>query len=75
MLEYIQNDEVDIKLARMGHLAFYDSKAKQVLLFGGQIAGDKFKQSSERLLQNDIVVYDYKTNSLVEHITFSEGVV
>jgi len=30
----------------MGHLAFYDFKEQQMILFGGQRSGDKYKQSS-----------------------------
>ena len=42
-LEYATNEEVGIKLARMGHLAFYDFKQQMMVLFGGQRSGDKYK--------------------------------
>ena len=57
----------------MGHLTFFDSKTKNIVLFGGQRSGDNFKSSNQRLLQNDVVIFDYKNNHIVEHITFSEG--
>ena len=35
-----------LPLARMGHLAFYEQGLENIVLFGGQKSGDKFKQTS-----------------------------
>lgn len=36
-------DTNNIVCARMGHLAFYDSFMDQIVIFGGQRSGDKYK--------------------------------
>ncbi len=36
-------DTKQILLARMGHLAFFDNNDQQMILFGGQRSGDKYK--------------------------------
>ena len=72
-LEYTANAEVEPALARMGHLAFCDHDSGRLILFGGSKSGDKYKQNAQRLLTNDIVIYDVKKRELLEHIQFSEG--
>lgn len=57
----------------MGHLCFYDSKIDKVLLFGGQRSGDKYKQTNQRLMMNDICIYNFKQGVIQEQILFSES--
>ena len=62
-------------LARMGHLTFCDHDSGLLILFAGSKCGDKYKQSAQRLLTNDIVIYDVRKGELLENIQFSEGTV
>ena len=61
-IEYSSNAETsNNSIARMGHLAFYDSYMDQILIFGGQRSGDKnIKQTNQRLMMNDVILYDHK---------------
>ena len=59
----------------MGSLAFHDHKQNNLILFGGQKIGDTYKKSASRLISNDIVIYDYKNNCMVDLIEYSEAAV
>jgi hypothetical protein len=54
-------DTNNVVVARMGHLAFFDSYLEQVIMFGGQRSGDKYKQTGQRMIMNDVVIFDHKT--------------
>jgi len=75
-IEYLANaDASSLIMARMGHLAFCDHESGVLILFAGSKSGDKYKQGAQRLLTNDIVIYDVKKRELLENIQFSEGTV
>lgn len=71
----LTSDFAQNMLARMGSLAFHDHKHGNLILFGGQKIGDTYKKSASRLISNDIVVFDYKSNCMVDLIEYSEAAV
>ena len=75
-IHYVSNHEKNTQqIARMGHLMFYDSFSEQILIFGGQRSGDKFKSTNARIMMNDIVMYDHHNCKVYENIHFSEGAI
>ena len=71
----LQNETVNCRgLGRMGHLTFVDGETGYLLVFGGQKAGSEYKSSSsQRILTNDILVYDFYQNKEVDCVQLSEG--
>ena len=63
-------------LGRMGHLAFWDNQAGHLILFGGQKSGDQFESNSnQRLLLNDLIIFDVQRMVLVDQVVFSDATV
>ena len=62
-------------LGRMGHLAVWDHKSNNLIVFGGQkgSADGYGANNSQRTLLNDLVVFDIKRMQMVEHMVFSEA--
>lgn len=60
----------------MGHIAFWDNQAGYLILFGGQKSGDAFEsKTNQRLLLNDLVIFDVQRMELVDQIVFSDATV
>lgn len=58
----------------MGALASWDHQRNRLILFGGQKSDDKFSVSKvERLIMNDVVMFDVQEMKVVDHLLFSES--
>ena len=58
----------------MGHLAFWDHTRSHLIMFGGQKAsGGVGTNASQRVLLNDILVYDINRMKVIDQTEFSEA--
>lgn len=63
-------------LGRMGHLAVWDNQAGYLILFGGQKSSDQFESNTnQRLLLNDLIIFDVERMELVDQMVFSDATV
>ena len=60
----------------MGAVASWDHARNRLIIFGGQKSDDKFSvNKSERLVMNDIVIFDIVDMKCTDQILFSESTV
>ena len=65
------NDNLVYEIGRMGHLSFVDEYTGYIIIFGGQICADIYQTKNQRCLTNDILIFDYNSNRIVDQLVFN----